>query len=44
MAPRSIDREQQERRHHHKEDTTNDDPNVALKASYLGGDDEASTA
>jgi hypothetical protein len=44
--PRSADREQWERRHHREGDagsTTNNNPNVVLKASYMRGDDGAST-
>jgi hypothetical protein len=47
VAPQSIDREQQERKCRHAGDAgnmTNGDPNIASKlASYLGGDNEAST-
>jgi hypothetical protein len=46
VAPQSIDRAQQERKRRHVGDagnTTNDDPNFDSKASYLKGDDEAST-
>jgi hypothetical protein len=46
VAPQSVDRAQQERKRRHVGDagnTTNDDPNFDSKASYLKGDDEAST-
>jgi hypothetical protein len=46
-TPQSTDQEQQERRRHREEDigsTTNDDPNIVSKASYMGGNDGASTA
>jgi hypothetical protein len=46
-APQSAYREQQERKRRRERgtgSTGNNDPNVASKASKLGGDDEASTA
>jgi hypothetical protein len=46
MAPQNVDRAQQERKRRltgNVGNTANNDPNVASKASYLGGDDEAST-